>query len=130
MVKVLMAVLTVLVMASVAFAAYPVNHPCLVTQKLDPLTGVVTSVAPEQKVAAAAGIVTSDAPVQRVASLAGGVTSIDPASCSPSYFGAQDADRRIGPETGGADGSAGPGAPPDYLSKLSAASRSPWLPRA
>ena len=107
MVKVLMAVLTVLVMASVAFAAYPANHPCLVTQKLDPLTGVVTSVVPEQKVAAAAGSVTSDAPVQKVASREGGATAIDPASCSPSYFGAQDANRRFGPESGGGDGSAG-----------------------
>jgi hypothetical protein len=89
MIKVLMAVLTVLVMASVAFAAYPVNHPCLATQKLDPLTGVVTSVAPQQ----------------RVASLAGGVTSVDPAQCPASYFGAQDANRRIAPESGGDAGS-------------------------
>jgi len=86
MIKVLMAVLTVLVMASVAFAAYPANHQCLVTQKLDPLTGVVSSVAPEQ----------------RVASVAGGVTSIDPANCRASYFGAQDANRRIAPEGPGA----------------------------
>ena len=113
MVKVLMAVLTVLVMASVAFAAYPANHPCLVTQKLDPLTGVVTSVVPEQKLAAAAGSVTSDAPVQKAASLAGGVTAIDLASCSPSYFGVHDANRRISPETGGGDGSAGAGASSD-----------------
>ncbi len=85
MIKVLMAVLMVLVMASVALAAYPVNHPCLATQQLNPLTGVVTSVAgPEQKVAALAAV----------------VTSANPAQCPASYFGAQDADRRIQPESG------------------------------
>ena len=102
MIKVLMAVLTVLVMASVAFAAYPVNHVCLVTQKLDPLKGVVTSVAPEQRVA-------SVAPEQRVASVAGSVTSIDPANCAASYFGAQDANRRIDPESPGGDSGNGAG---------------------
>jgi len=117
MMKVLMASLTVLVLASVAFAAYPVNDPCLVTQKLDPLTGVVTSVAPEQKVASVApdqrvaslaGGVTSGVSEETVASVRGGVTSVDPASCPPSYFGAQDANRRTSPESGGGD--AGPGA--------------------
>lgn len=107
MIKVLMAVLTILVMASVAFAAYPVNHPCLVTQQLDPLTGGVTSVAPEQRVAAVPSGVTSVASDQNVASLAGGVTSIDPANCPASYFGAQDANRRITPESGGGDSGAG-----------------------
>ncbi len=92
MIKVLMAVLMVLVMASVALAAYPVNHPCLATQQLNPLTGVVTSVAPEQKVAALAAV----------------VTSANPAQCPASYFGAQDADRRIQPESGEA-GNAGSG---------------------
>lgn len=113
MVKVLMAVLTVLVMASTAFAAYLGNHPCLATQKLDPLTGVVTSVAPEQKVAAAAGAVTSDAQPQKVASREDGVASIELTSCSPSYFGAQDADRRIGPESGGGDAGTGASAAAD-----------------
>ncbi len=83
MIKVLMAVLTVLVMASVAFAAYPVNHPCLVTQRLDPLKDVVTSVAP----------------AQRVASLAGVVTSVDPVRCPASYFGNYTEQRRVVPES-------------------------------
>jgi hypothetical protein len=116
MIKVLMASLTILVTASVALAAYPANHPCLVTQRLDPLTGVVTTVAPEQKaasvgqdqrVASLAGGVTTVALEEKVASLGGGVTSIDPTSCSPSYFGAHDANRRIAPETGGGDAGAG-----------------------
>jgi hypothetical protein len=93
MIKVLMAVLMVLVMASVALAAYPVNHSCLATQQLDPLTGVVTSVAPEQKVASRADV----------------VTSANPAQCPASYFGAQDANRRIDPETGDAGNGAGSG---------------------
>lgn len=94
MIKVLVAVLAVLAMASAAFAAYPVNHPCLVTQQLDPLTGVVTSVAPQARVASATPV-------------AGGVTSIDPEKCPASYFGAQDANRRVGPESGGDAGSPG-----------------------
>jgi hypothetical protein len=75
MIKVVMAVLMVLVLASAALAAYPVNHPCLATQSLDPLTGIVTSV--------------------------------DPVKCPASYFGAQDADRRIDPESSGDSGSSG-----------------------
>ena len=107
-----MAGLTVLVMASVAFAAYPSNHPCLVTQKLDPVTGVVTSVAPEQtvapdqRVASLAGGVTLAASEQKVAAVSGGVSSSDPVNCPPSYFGAQDADRRIAPESGPGGGAA------------------------
>jgi hypothetical protein len=103
MIKVLVAVLTVLVMASAAFAAYPVNHPCLVTQQLDPLTGVVTSVAPEPKVAALAGVATPIASEEKASPVAGGVTSIDPAKCPASYFGSQDAERRTTPESGGGD---------------------------
>lgn len=113
MVKVLIAALTVLVMASTAFAAYLGNHPCLVTQKLDPRTGVVTTVAPEQKATAAAGAVTSDAQPQKVASREDGTASIELASCSPSYFGAQDANRRISPESGGGDAGTGASAASD-----------------
>jgi ABC-type phosphate transport system substrate-binding protein len=105
MIKVAMAVLTVLVLASAAFAAYPVNHPCLATQSLDPLTGVVTSVAPEQKATALAGAVASADPAQKVAAFKGSVTSANPVQCPASYFGAQDADRRIDPESGGSGGS-------------------------
>ena len=112
MIKVLMASLTILVTASVALAAYPGNHPCLVTQKLDPLTGVVSSVAPEQKAASVAPDqrVASLASEENVASVGGGVTSTDQASCSPSYFGAQDANRRITPESGGDAGTGSAGA--------------------
>jgi hypothetical protein len=108
MIKVGMAVLTVLVLASAAFAAYPVNHPCLATQSLDPLTGVVTSVAPEQKATPLAGAVASADPAQKVAAFKGSVTtSADPVQCPASYFGAQDADRRIDPESSGDSGSSG-----------------------
>jgi len=105
MIKVVMAVLAVLVLASAAFAAYPVNHPCLATQSLDALTGVVTSVAPEQKATALAGAMASADPAQKVAVFKQGiVTSADPVKCPASYFGAQDADRRIDPESGGSAG--------------------------
>ena len=104
MIKVLMASLAVLVTASVAFAAYPAGHACLVTQKLDPITGVVTSVAPDQRVVSAAGGASSVVSDQKSASLPAGAASIDPASCAPSYYGAQDANRRIAPEGGGDGG--------------------------
>ena len=108
--KALVAALTVLAMASVAHAAYPVNHPCLATQKLDTITGVVTTVVPEQKVSSLEGAVASADPTQKVAAARDIITSVDAAQCSPSYFGAQDADRRSAPESsgGGAD-SSGPG---------------------
>ena len=108
MIKVVMAVLMVLVLASAALAAYPVTHPCLATQSLDPLTGVVTSVAPEQNATALAGAVASADSTQKVAARMGIVTSVDPVKCPASYFGAQDAGRRIDPESNG-DGATGGG---------------------
>lgn len=111
--KALIAALTVLAMASVAHAAYPVNHPCLATQKLDAITGVVTTVVPEQKVSSLEGAVASADPTQKVAAARDVMTPVGAAQCSPSYFGAQDADRRIAPESGGGAGSSGPGAGAD-----------------
>lgn len=107
MIKVLMAGLAVLVMASVAYAAYPADDPCLVTQKLDPRTGVVTSVVPDQRVASAAGGAAPVASDLKVVPFAGGVTSIDSVSCPASYFGAQDGNRRSAPESGSGGGDSG-----------------------
>ena len=49
--KVLMAFLAVLVMASVAFAAYPANHPCQPTQRVESPGSVASSAKPDQRVA-------------------------------------------------------------------------------
>jgi hypothetical protein len=49
--------------------------------------------------------VASADPAQKVAAFKGSVTSANPVQCPASYFGAQDADRRIDPESGGSGGS-------------------------
>jgi hypothetical protein len=106
--KLLIAVLAVLVMTSVAFAAYPVGHPCLATQKLDALTGVVTSVNPEQNTALAGAVASAD-PTLKVAAAKDVVVPADASQCPASYFGAQDADRRVAPESGAGSGAGSDG---------------------
>jgi hypothetical protein len=110
MTKVLMAFLGVLVMASVAFAAYPANDPCQATQRAQALTSVASSVKPDQRVASLTGVVASAQPGEKVVTLTGTVSSTDPVKCPVSYFGVQDATRGgFDPESGGSGGSGGAG---------------------
>ncbi|MFI5281196.1 MAG: hypothetical protein ACHQU1_11905, partial [Gemmatimonadales bacterium] len=60
--KVLMAFLGVLVMASVAFAAYPANHPCQASQRVEAPSSVASSAKPDQRVASLTGAVASAQP--------------------------------------------------------------------
>ena len=106
MTKVLMAFLGVLVMASAAFAAYPANHPCQATQRVEAPTSVASSVKPDQRVASLTGVVASAQPGEKVVLFTGSiVSSTDPVQCPASYFGVQDAARSTAPEAGGDSGS-------------------------
>ena len=106
MTKVLMAFLGVLVMASVAFAAYPADHPCQATQRVEAPTSVASSVKPDQRVASLTGVVASAQPGEKVVLFTGSiVSSTDPVRCPVSYFGVQDGAREgFAPESGSASG--------------------------
>ena len=93
MIRVVTALLGVLVMASVAFAAYPADSPCQATQRVQVPTAVASSVKPDQRMASLTGIVASDQPAERVVTSTGIVSSTDPQQCPVSYFGVQDAAR-------------------------------------
>jgi hypothetical protein len=108
MTRVVMAFLGVLVMASVAFAAYPADSPCQATQRVQAPTSVASSVKPDQRMASLTGIVASAQPAETVVTLTGIVSSTDPQQCPVSYFGVQDAARGgSNPESGGGASGAG-----------------------
>jgi len=116
MLKVLMALLTVLVMASTSFAAYMANDPCQTTQRVESHAKVASTDKPDQRTASAA---LTDAgtqipsSVEKVVLATGIVSSTDPAKCPVSYFGAQDAARNITPESGGTSDGGGAAASSD-----------------